>query len=93
MTCTNVDRSNEYHSCAAVADEAATTPLLAGASTSNPLNGVGRGATATFTFAPDKAGNFRLACLVGHHEQAGMWDTLNVTDSGLPSISFSGAQS
>src|SRR5260370_41745683 len=38
VTCTNTDVSGEYHSCAAVADESTTTPLLAEATTVNPLN-------------------------------------------------------
>jgi plastocyanin len=93
VTCTNTDADYSFHSCAAVADAAATTPLFSGAAVPNPSLGFGGGQTKTFTFTADTAGKYRFACLVGLHEAAGMWDAFNVTASGSPSISFNGTPS
>jgi hypothetical protein len=91
VKCINDDVSGEYHSCAAVADQDATAPVFTGATTPNPLNGLGLGQTATFTFMPDKVGNYRFACLVGKHQVSGMWDVFDVTASESPSISYTAA--
>src|SRR5207302_8629019 len=65
VKCINADVSGEYHSCAVVADEHTVTPVFTGATTPNPLNALGLGQTATFSFSPDTGGNDRFACLVG----------------------------
>jgi hypothetical protein len=86
VDCTNGDPT-EHHSCAVVSDASATNPAFAGATTPNPLNGLGYRDSATFTFTPNVTGTYRFACLVGHHELSGMWDALTVTSSGRPSAS------
>jgi uncharacterized cupredoxin-like copper-binding protein len=40
-----------------------------------------------FSFVARRAGSFRIACLVPGHEQARMWDVLEVARGGQPSIS------
>jgi sulfocyanin SoxE-like protein len=84
VDCSNADPA-EFHSCAAVSDASATSPAFAGATTVEPLNGLGFRHSATFTFTPNVPGAYRFACLVGHHEVAGMWDALTITSSGNPS--------
>lgn len=86
VDCSNADPA-EYHSCAVVSNASATAPAFTGATTYEPLNGLGYRQSATFTFTPTAAGTYRFACLVGHHELAGMWDALTITDSGDPSAS------
>jgi len=82
VTCSNRGLLN--HSCAVVADEAASQPLFSGASTSNPGPGLPAGQQANFSFNPDRTGTFRMACLVPGHESAGMWIVFAVVDSGSP---------
>jgi hypothetical protein len=86
VDCSNGDPT-EHHSCAVVSDASATNPAFAGATTPNPLNGLGYRESASFTFTPNVPGTYRFACLVGHHELSGMWDALTVTSSGRPSAS------
>jgi sulfocyanin len=77
------------HSAAIVTDTANSTTLaFAGAEIANVTTGIAPGATATFTFTPNKAGTYRIACLVPGHEALGMWDTLKVVSSGNPAISL-----
>jgi hypothetical protein len=85
VDCSNADPT-EYHSCAVVSNAAATTPAFAGASTFQPLNGLGYRQSATFIFTPSAPGTYRFACLVGHHELAGMWEGLTITSAGTPSV-------
>ncbi len=82
VTCGNKGPLN--HSCAIVADEAASQPLFAGAATPNPGAGLPSGQQASFTFKPDQAGTFRIACLVPGHEPEGMWIVFKVIGSGSP---------
>ncbi len=82
VTCSNRGLLN--HSCAVVADEAASQPLFSGASTSNPGAGLPAGQQANFSFKPDRTGAFRMACLVPGHESAGMWIAFKVVGSGSP---------
>ncbi len=77
------------HSCSIVSGANSTTPVFPGATSPNPTSGVPPGGTQTFSFTPDRTGTFRIACLVPGHEDAGMWDTFQVTASGTPSISTS----
>src|SRR5579884_2916463 len=77
------------HSCSIVSEANSTTPVFPGATSPNPTSGVPAGGTQTFSFTPDRTGTFRIACLVPGHEDAGMWDTFQVTASGTPSISTS----
>jgi hypothetical protein len=57
-----------------------------GASVPNPTYGLQPGQSATFSFVASRTGSFRLACLVPGHEEARMWDVLEVTRGGKPSI-------
>ena len=84
IICTN--RAAARHSCAVVDGPMTVRPAFRGAATPDPTRGLRRGATATFSFRPTKLGPFRLACLVPGHEEARMWDVLEVVRSGRPSI-------
>ena len=79
----NVDTIN--HS-AAVVTATGTTPVFAGASIANPEVGLPPGSHASFSFVASQKGNYRIACLVPGHEDAGMWATFDVTTGGLPTI-------
>lgn len=72
------------HSCAVVADETASRPLFAGATTPNPGAGLPAGQQAAFTFTADRTGTFRIACLVPGHESEDMWIAFKVLGSGSP---------
>jgi len=82
VTCSNKGPLN--HSCAVVADDAASQALFTGATTQNPGAGLPAGQAATFTFKPDRVGTFRIACLVPGHEPEGMWIVFKVVGSGSP---------
>ena len=74
-------------SCAVVSGPSATRPAFPGASTPNPVIGLGSGGAATFSFTATRVGTYRLASLVSGDELARMWDVLEVTPGGRPSIS------
>src|SRR5262249_59002670 len=59
ITCGNKGPLN--HSCGVVADETASQPLFAGATTPNPGAGLAAGQQVNFTFKPDRTGTFRIA--------------------------------
>ena len=82
VTCSNKGPLN--HSCAVVTDEAASQAFFTGAETPNPGAGLPAGQQTTFTFKPDQAGTFRIACLVPGHEPQGMWLAFKVVGSGSP---------
>ena len=82
VACSNKGPLN--HSCAVVADEAASQPAFTGAATANPGAGLPAGQEAGFTFKPDRTGTFRIACLVPGHEPEGMWVVFKVVGSGSP---------
>jgi len=82
IACSNKGPLN--HSCAVVADEAASQPLFSSAATPNPGAGLPAGQQASFTFTPDRTGTFRIACLVPGHEPEGMWIVFKVVGSGAP---------
>jgi hypothetical protein len=84
VTCTN--RAAMRHSCAVVSGPMTLRPAFPGATVAQPVQGLTRGQTATFSFVPTKLGPFRFACLVPGHEQARMWDVLEVVRGGTPSI-------
>jgi len=69
-----------------VRDSLATRPAFPGAASPQPLQGLDPGAKASFSFRLTQTGSFRIASLVPGQEQARMWDVLEVTRSGRPSI-------
>jgi hypothetical protein len=85
VTCTN--RSAVRHSCAVVKGPMTATPAFRRASVPDAAQGLARGRTATFSFLAARSGSYRFACLVPGHEEARMWDVLEVTSGGKPSIS------
>jgi hypothetical protein len=85
VSCEN--RGGMRHSCTVVKDSLSTLPAFSGATSPAPRQGLAPGRSATFSFKPTRTGSFRIACLVPGHEQARMWDVLEVTRSGPPSIS------
>jgi sulfocyanin SoxE-like protein len=73
----SIDCSNRgplRHSCAVVAGARTTTPAFPHAAT--PELAVGK--RASFSFVASRRGTYRLACLVPGHEEARMWDVLDV---------------
>jgi hypothetical protein len=62
------------HSCAVVDGAQTVRPAFRGAAT--PELPAGR--QATFSFTASRRGTYRLACLVPGHEEARMWDVLDV---------------
>lgn len=62
------------HSCAVVTGPQTATPAFRGAATA----ALQAGAQATFSFRASRRGTYRLACLVPGHEEARMWDVLDV---------------
>jgi hypothetical protein len=89
VTCRN-DSTTMAHSCAVVDGGPLTLTggsiAFPGASTPNPVNGLGLGESASFQFVASKVGTYRIDCLVIGHEADGMWDWFDVTPSGLPSV-------
>jgi hypothetical protein len=77
------NRGGMRHSCAIVKGALTVTPAFSGASTA----ALSPGSKATFSFVAARSGAFRIACLVPGHEQARMWDVLDVGPGGKPSIS------
>jgi FtsP/CotA-like multicopper oxidase with cupredoxin domain len=80
VTCRN--RGALGHSCAVVRGPMTVTPAFRGAAT--PI--LPTGATTTFSFVASRTGSFRFACLVPGHEEARMYDVLEVTPGGRPTI-------
>jgi len=80
VTCTN--HGGIDHSCAVVPGPMTAAPSFPGAAT--PILPSGR--TAEFSFVAGRIGTYRLACLVPGHEEARMWDVLEVTRGGRPSV-------
>ena len=74
-------------SCAVVRNSLSTRPAFPGAATPNPTVGLNPGAKATFSVLLANPGSYRIASLVPGQEQARMWDVLEVTRGGRPSIS------
>jgi len=80
VTCTN--RGSLNHSCAVVPGPMTITPSFRGAAT--PI--LPPGSTTTFSFVASRVGTYRIACLVVGHEEARMYDVLEVTRGGAPRI-------
>ncbi len=80
------NRGGMRHSCAVVQGALARRPAFPGAESPSPLQGLAPGSKATFSFTASRFGTFRLACLVPGHEQARMWDVLDVVRAARPSI-------
>jgi sulfocyanin SoxE-like protein len=62
------------HSCAVVRGPQTTTPAFPHAATA----ALQAGKRASFAFVATRRGTYRLACLVPGHEEARMWDVLDV---------------
>ena len=54
-------------------------PVFKGATTKDPVDGVGRGHEETITFVAERAGRYEFMCGVFGHALAGMWDFLVVS--------------
>jgi len=90
--CTN-DSKTVPHSCAIVTKAGSTVPAFTGSATPSPTTGLAPGKSATFSFTPTTPGTYRIDCLVPGHDPAGMWDTLQVTNGGAPSLTTNGSTS
>jgi len=84
VSCQN--KGQERHSCAVVANASASRPAFAGAETSSPFIGLESGSSQSFHFRATKAGVFRFADLVPGHEQARMYDVLQIARGAKPSV-------
>ena len=85
VTCAN--RGSSRDSCAVVQGPMTAVPAFKGAETPDPFVGLPRGGTATFSFVATRLGAFRFASLVPGHEEARLWDVLEIVRSGKPAIS------
>ena len=84
VVCTN--RGSIRHSCAVVDGPGTAKPAFRGAEIPQPLLGLEQGQTARFAFRASKKGVYRFVCLVPGHEAARMYDVLEVTRGGKPSV-------
>ena len=67
-------------------------PVFKGATTKDPVSGIGVGKEETITFVADKAGKYEYLCGVAGHAQAGMWNYLVVSSTAkAPSVRPAGA--
>jgi sulfocyanin SoxE-like protein len=82
------NRGTMRHSCAIVRGALSRVPAFRGAATQQPLTGLSPGAKATFSFVASRAGTYRIACLVDGHEQARMYDVLDVVRAARPSVAI-----
>ena len=57
-----------------------------GAESPAAQNGLPPRNAVAFSFLATRLGTYRIACLVPAHEQAGMWDVLDVTRDRLPAV-------
>ena len=63
------------------------SPAFQGATTRDPVNGIGVGKEETITFVADTAGRYEYLCGVAGHAPAGMWNYLVVSSAAkAPSI-------
>jgi len=74
------------HSCAVVSGAGTTKLAFRGASTPQPLLGLEEGHSAEFTFRASRTGHYRFVCLVPGHEEARMWDVLEIVRRGPPAV-------
>jgi hypothetical protein len=68
------NRGPQRHSCAVVSGPLTAQPAFAGATT--PILPAGK--RASFSFLASRRGTYRLSCLVPGHEEARMYDVLDV---------------
>jgi hypothetical protein len=61
-------------------------PAFPGAASPDLHDGLPPRHQAAFSFLATRIGSFRIACLVPAHEQAGMWDVLDVTHDRAPAV-------
>lgn len=80
VSCVN-DSSSRNHSCAIVTGPSGTIAFPGAATRPLPPHG-----STSFSVHPSRPGSYRIACVVPGHEDAGMWDVLDVTGSGRPSV-------
>jgi sulfocyanin len=67
-------------------------PVFKGATTRDPVSGIGVGKEETITFVADTAGKYEYLCGVAGHAQAGMWNYLVVSSTAkAPSVRPAGA--
>ncbi len=70
----------------------AVPPAFKGASTKDPVDGVGAGHAETITFVAERPGKYEFMCGVLGHAAAGMWDLLVVSPTAAaPSVQPRGA--
>lgn len=85
VRCVN-NSSNMRHSCAIVRGVGGRTPAFPGAASPDSQYGLPPHTASAFSFLATRAGTYRIVCLVPAHEQAGMWDVLDVTRGRLPAV-------
>jgi hypothetical protein len=78
--------SSMRHSCAIVRGVNGRTPAFPGAASPGSQDGLPPGRSAGFSFSATRVGTYRIACVVPGHEQAGMWDVLDVTQDQRPTV-------
>ncbi len=67
-------------------------PVFNGATTQDPVSGIGVGKNETITFVAGKAGKYEYLCGVAGHAPAGMWNYLVVSSTAkVPSVQPAGA--
>ena len=67
-------------------------PVFKGATTQDPVSGIGVGQHETITFVAGTAGKYEYLCGVAGHAPAGMWNYLVVSSSAkIPSVQPAGA--
>jgi sulfocyanin len=67
-------------------------PVFRGATTRDPVSGIGAGREETLTFVAERAGKYEFLCGVLGHAQAGMWNYLVVSSTAtVPSVRPTGA--
>lgn len=74
------------HSCAVVKNADSARPAFPGAEIPQPQIGLEAGHAADFSFRASTRGVYRFVCLVPGHEDARMWDVLQITRRGKPSV-------
>jgi plastocyanin len=85
VRCVN-NSSTMRHSCAIVRGVSGRTPAFPGAASQGSQHGLPPRHAAAFSFVATRAGTYRIVCLVPAHEQAGMWDVLDVTRDRSPAV-------
>lgn len=85
VRCMN-NSSSMRHSCAIVRGVSGRTPAFSGAESPAAQDGLPPRSAVAFSFFAARLGTYRIACLVPAHEQAGMWDVLDVTRDRLPAV-------